>query len=165
MPSEISCAGLQLAIADYTQPGLIVPQLRASDPAGAIEELTHRLGKYEAVGDVLSFYHAAINQEFLTNSALPGGIAIPHARSHQVSHLTFAVGRTAGPVIWKARGARAVELVFLLAVPSTAARDYLVLLSAIVGLSRQPQFLARLRAADNAPEIYGLLQEISLIPA
>jgi mannitol/fructose-specific phosphotransferase system IIA component (Ntr-type) len=149
MPCEISPAGTLVSIADYTRPELIVPRLRGSDPAGIIEELSQRLRAGGIIGDVLSFYQAVVNHEFLSNSALPAGIATPHARSAQVSRLTLAVGRTREPVVWGMKESWPVEHVFLLAVPPTDASNYLSLLSGIAGFGRRPEMLARLHAAAD----------------
>ena len=105
--------------------------MREREPAGIIEELSQRLRGNGIVGDVLSFYQAVVNHEFLSNSALPAGIATPHARSAQVSRLTLAVGRADEPVVWGIKESWSVEYVFLIAVPSTEALNHLALLSGI----------------------------------
>jgi mannitol/fructose-specific phosphotransferase system IIA component (Ntr-type) len=164
MPCEISPAGILLSIADYTRPELIVPRLRGSDPAGIIEELSQRLRAGGIIGDVLSFYQAVVNHEFLSNSALPAGIATPHARSAQVSRLTLAVGRTREPVVWGMKESWPVEYVFLFAVPPTDASNYLSLLSGIASFGRQPEMLAKLHAAADPGCIFELLKEITVRP-
>jgi mannitol/fructose-specific phosphotransferase system IIA component (Ntr-type) len=160
MLCELASARVRGSIADYTRPELMVPRLGESDPPGIIKELSRRLQDQRIIGDLLSFYHAAINHEFLGHSALSLGVALPHVRSPQVARLTLAVGRTPQPVIWGARGSWPVTLVFLLAVPPTDARDHLALLSGIAGLIRQPENLARLTAASGDMEMYDLLKEI-----
>jgi PTS system fructose-specific IIC component len=162
MPIETTCPGIRVSLADYTRAELVVARLRASDPLGIIEELSHALRLQEVLGDLFSFYHAAVNHEFLSNSALPAGLAIPHARSTQVSRLTMAVGRTAKPVIWGGKGSLPVDLVFLLAVPATAAQDHLSLLSGIAGLANQSEMLRQLRAAPDARGMFELLNVIQL---
>jgi mannitol/fructose-specific phosphotransferase system IIA component (Ntr-type) len=164
MPCEILPAGKLVSIADYTRPELIVPQLRERDPAGIIEELSQRLRTNGIVGDMLSFYQAVVNHEFLSSSALPSGIATPHARSAQVSRLTLAIGRAREPVVWGISESWSVEYVFLLAVPSTEAMNHLALLSGIAGLGRQPEMLARLHVAADAQEIIDLLKETNVRP-
>jgi len=154
-----------VSLADYTGIELIVPCLRETDAAGIIEELSQRLRAQQAIGDVLSFYHAAVNHELLSNSALPSGLAIPHARSAQVSHLTLAVGRTRLPVAWGDKSCRPVEWVFLIAVPATDASGYLTLLASLAGLSRSPKMLARLHGATEAEGVLELLEEITVGPA
>jgi len=164
MPCEIPPAATRLSIADYTRPELIVPRLRERDPAGIIEELSQRLRGGGIIGDVLSFYQAVVNHEFLSNSALPAGIATPHARGVQVSRLMLAIGRAGEPVVWGPGESLPVEYVFLLAVPSTAASNYLCLLSSIAGFGCRPELLARFHAAADAPGIFQLLREISVRP-
>jgi len=162
MPCEISRNDMAASIAAYTRPDLIIPRLRESDPAGIIEELTTRLHEQGIIGDTLSFYDAAINHEFLSNSALPTGIATPHARSMQVRRLTLVIGRASEPLIWGMQESWPVEYIFLLAVPPTDGLDYLSLLSGIAGFSRRPELLARLHAATDARCIYDLLKEITV---
>ena len=153
-----------VSLADYTRPELIVPRLRESDPAGIIEELSHRLRAHGIVGDLLSFYHDAINREFLSNSALPVGIATPHARSAQVGRLRLAIGRTSEPVVWGMRGSWTVDCVFLIAVPATDAREYLSLLSGIAAFGHRPEMLQQFRAAADAESVFELLQESRVHP-
>jgi len=162
MPCEISCNDTAVSIAAYTHPELIVSRLRESDPAGIIEELSTRLHEQGIIGDTLSFYDAAINHEFLSNSALPTGIATPHARSTQVRRLTLVIGRASEPLIWGMQESWPVEYVFLLAVPPTDALDYLSLLSGIAGFGRRPGLLARLHAATDEQSIFNLLKEIKV---
>jgi mannitol/fructose-specific phosphotransferase system IIA component (Ntr-type) len=138
--------------------------LRERDPAGIIEELSQRLRAGGIIGDVLSFYQAVVNHEFLSNSALPAGIATPHARSAQVGRLTLAVGRTSEPVVWGVEESWPVEYVFLLAVPPTDASNYLSLLSGIAGFGRQPEMLARLHTAADAAAISDLLKQVCVRP-
>ena len=162
MPCDISRNDTAVSIAAYTRPELIVPRLRESDPAGIIEELSTRLHAQGIIGDTLSFYDAAINHEFLSNSALPTGIATPHARSAQVRRLTLVIGRASEPLIWGMQESWPVEYVFLLAVPPTNALDYLSLLSGIASFGCRPELLARLRAAADTLCIFDLLKEIKV---
>lgn len=164
MPCEPPAVGSLPSIADYTRPGLIVPSLRETDPAGIIEELSHCLRVHGVLDDVLSFYHTVLNQEFLSNSATSAGIALPHARSPQVRQLTLAIGRAEQPVVWGLRASWSVKYVFLLAVPSTDALNYLSLLSSLARLGRQPEMLDRLRLAAGTQDIFELLQEIRVRP-
>jgi mannitol/fructose-specific phosphotransferase system IIA component (Ntr-type) len=114
------------------------------------------------VPDLLPFYHAALNQELLAGSAVECGLAFPHARLTAVKRLQFAFGRTPKPIIWGARGAYPVQLIFLLAVPATDAASYLHLLASLAKLGQQTELLAELRAGDSAEAILAALQQIRL---
>jgi fructose PTS system EIIBC or EIIC component len=151
-----------VTLAGYTRPALIVPELRERDTAGIIGELSQVLHSHGGVADVLPFYHAALNQELMANSALESGLAFPHARLALVKQLQFAFGRAARPVSWGAKGASPVRFVFLLAVPATDAASYLHLLASLARLGQQPDRLAELDAAPNAEQILAVLDTIRL---
>ena len=151
-----------VSLADYTRAALVVPRLRERDTAGIISELSQVLQRQGCVADVLPFYHAALNQELLANSALGCGLAFPHARLSGVKQLQFALGRTPEPILWAAKGAWPVQLVFLLAVPATDAASYLHLLASLARLGQQPELLAQLRVADSAEGILAVLERIRL---
>jgi mannitol/fructose-specific phosphotransferase system IIA component (Ntr-type) len=163
MPLELtSKLATQVTLADYTGPGLIVPVLRERDTAGIISELSQVLQRQGCVPDVLPFYHAALNQELLSNSALPCGMAFPHARLSGAKRLQFAFGRAAQPLNWGANGSAPVQLVFLLAVPATDAASYLHLLASLARLGEQRDYLQQLRAARDAEAILAVLEKITL---
>ena len=149
-------------LADYTQPGLIVPRLRERDTAGVVNELSQALQHEGFVPDVLPFYHAALNQELLAGSACECGLAFPHARLSGVKRLHFAFGRTPEPIIWGARGAWPVQLIFLLAVPATDAVSYLQLLASLAKLGQHTELLAELRVADSAEAILAVLEQVRM---
>jgi mannitol/fructose-specific phosphotransferase system IIA component (Ntr-type) len=116
----------------------------------------------DCVPDVLPFYQAALNHELLSDSANGLGIAIAHARLGGVKHLRFALGRANQPVIWNTKGSWPMQLIFLLAVPATDAASYLHLLSCLVRLGRDPETLADLLAASDAPGVLAVLRKIML---
>jgi mannitol/fructose-specific phosphotransferase system IIA component (Ntr-type) len=151
-----------MRLADYTRRELLLPDLQERDAAGIISELSQVLQQHGCVPDVLPFYHAALNQELMSNSALECGIAFPHARLSGVKQLQFALGRTREPIIWGPKGSLPVRLVFLLAVPATDAANYLHLLASLARLGQQPHFLTALREAEDRKALLGVLERIGL---
>jgi mannitol/fructose-specific phosphotransferase system IIA component (Ntr-type) len=152
------------SLADYTQRALIVPQLRDRDAVGVVKELSQLLHQQGCVPDLLAFYHAALNHEFLVNSATESGIAFPHARLNGVARSQFAFGRTQEPFVWNGKPTVQVQFVFLLAVPATDAAGFLQLLSALARLGQQQNLLAGLRAATSPEAIFELFQHIKVRP-
>jgi PTS system nitrogen regulatory IIA component len=150
------------SLADYTRPALIVPELRERDTAGAVKELSQILHQQGCVPDVLAFYHAALNHEFLVNSATDCGIAFPHARLHGVAQSAFAFGRSPEAFPWGTRPSSPVQLIFLLAVPATDATGFLQLLSALARLGQDEQLLAGLRAQESPQGIFELFKQIKV---
>lgn len=148
------------SLADFTDPSLIVPQLRQRDTAGVVKELSQLLHQQGRVPDVLAFYHAALNHEFLANSATECGIALPHARLNGVVHSSFAFGRSAVPFTWGSRPSPPVQFVFLLAVPATDATGFLQLLSAVARFGRQEALLTALRSQQTTEKLFDFFKQI-----
>ena len=150
------------SLADYTSETLILPQLREGDTAGVIQELTQRLHQDARIPDVLPFYHATLNREFLDSTAMEHGMAFPHARLSGLQRLCFALGRSAAPIPWGTQHAKAVYLVFLLAVPATEAVGYLYIVSGLARLGKNPELMAGLREARDAAAMLAVLRKITL---
>ena len=150
------------SLADYTRVGLLLPELRERDTAGVIGELSQLLQRAGCVPDVLPFYHTALNQELLNNSALACGLAFPHARLSGIKQLHFALGRAPAPITWAAKGAWPVQLVFLIAVPATDAAGYLRLLASLSKLGQTPALLHELRRASHGPGMLAVLEKVGL---
>lgn len=163
MPTDVTPGVIAPAtLADFTCPSLVAPELRERDAAGVISELTRRLQREGCVPDGLSFYHSALNQELLSNSASECGLALPHARMKGIRQLHFAFGRAREPISWGSKDAHPVHLVFLLAVPATDAACYLHLLASLARLGQQPALLQELLTADGAEGILTVLEKLRL---
>ena len=149
-------------LAQFTRATLILQRLREVDPAGVIQELSQALQREGFVRDLLPFYHAALNQELMANSALRCGLAFPHGRMSGVKQLQFAYGRAPRPLTWGAKGSSLVQHVFLLAVPPTDAVAYLHVLASLARLGEQPDQLGELRDAQDPESILAVLQKVKL---
>lgn len=151
-----------LTLADFTRRGLIAPMLRERETAGVIKELSRLLHAEGCVPELLPFYNEALNREFLVNTATESGLAFPHARLSGVSEMFFALGRATEPLVWGAKGSLPVRFVFLVAVPATDAARYLQLLSAMIRLGSNPEWLGRLDAASDTSQMVDVLQQVRL---
>jgi mannitol/fructose-specific phosphotransferase system IIA component (Ntr-type) len=150
------------SLADFTMPALIRPDLRGGEVPSVLHELCDLLHREGRVPELLPFYHAALNREFLSSSAMESGMAFPHARPAGLARLTFALGRSSRPLTWGPRGLVPVTLVFLLAVPPGDSGDYLRLLGALTRLGRSPAWLDQVRAAPDAESLHAILARVSL---
>jgi mannitol/fructose-specific phosphotransferase system IIA component (Ntr-type) len=159
--NETVATSLCGSLADYTHPALIVPELRERDTAGVVKELSQVLHQQGCVPDVLAFYNAALNHEFLVNSATECGVAIPHARLNGVANSAFAYGASREPFTWGGRPSSPVQFIFLLAVPATDAAGFLQLLSALARLTREDH-MAELRLAGTADDIFEFFKSIKV---
>ena len=150
------------SLAAFTERALVLPELHGQDQATVLQELSQALQRTARVPDLLPFYHAVLNREFLISTALDYGIALPHARMAGLKELCFAFGRSRLPIPWGGKEAMPVRLIFLLAVPSTEAADYLLLMAGLSRLGKQTVTLEKLLAAKDANEILALLSQVKL---
>src|SRR4029453_14836495 len=109
--------------------------------------------------DLMPFYHAVLNREFLASTDTEAGMALPHARLPTVPKLAFAFGRSDQPLLW---GTRAVRLVFLFAVPATDSTRYLLLISGLAHLAKDDRLLKKLHTAQDTIQILEVLQQVKL---
>ena len=151
-----------MTLADFTTSELILPNLRGDDVATVIQELSRALQREKRVPDLLPFYHAALNREFLVSSDWEAGMAFPHARLPGLKELSFALGRCNQPLDWGAKAGHPVRLIFLIAVPATESTQYLSLVSGLARLAKDSRFVERLRTATDASQMFEVLQQIEL---
>lgn len=151
-----------MSLADFTEPALMLPELSGQDPAVVIQQLSQALQRTSRVPDLLPFYQAVLNREFLISTALDYGIALPHARLSTLKNLCFALGRSSAPLQWGTKDSPPVRLVFLLAVPSTEAAEYLLLMGGLGRLGKDPLLLSQLLAAGNSNDMFSVLRQIKL---
>lgn len=152
-----------MTLADFTGPALILARLRGLDGASVIQELGQALHRGNRVPDLLPFYHAALNREFLGSTSLEPGLAFPHARLAGLKELSFALGRSQKPLSWWGASTRCpLRLVFLLAVPATDSTQYLQLISGLSRLAKDTRLVENLHAAPDSLQMLEVLRQIPL---
>ena len=98
-------------------------------------------------------------RERLGSTGFGSGVAIPHARSKQVSRPAAVVLRLQHPVEFKAADAMPVELVFGLLSPENAGAMHLHALAAISRLVREESVLEALLKAPDSEALFALLSD------
>ncbi len=150
-----------------TSPRLISVQLVGLDEdlgatsSDVIRVLADRVAATGRAADGASLAADAIKREASVGTGVPGGIAIPHARSASVSEPTLAMSRLARTVSFGAPDGDA-DIVFMIAVPEGADKDHLTVLSTLARALIREDFTAALRAATTPQEIVDLVdREVS----
>jgi mannitol/fructose-specific phosphotransferase system IIA component (Ntr-type) len=161
-PETLIQSTTAMTLADFTSPGLIVPHLRGQDTAMVIQELSQAMRREQRVPDLLPFYHAALNREFLVVSDWEEGMAFPHARLPGLKQVFFALGRSDESLSWVGKAVHSVRLVFLIAVPATDSTQYLSLISGLARLAKNERLVNRLHGARDTFEIIEVLKQIEL---
>ncbi|WP_431801027.1 PTS fructose transporter subunit IIABC [Microbacterium sp. bgisy203] len=142
---------------------IITPELvRLDEPLGTdkravIDALAARVAATGRATDAVALAADAWKREETDETGLPGGIAIPHAKSPAVREATLAFARLKPGVDFGAPDGPA-DLVFLIAAPDTAAEEHLAVLSRLARAFMRDDFTAGLRAAATPEEVVALVQ-------
>ncbi|GAA3333154.1 PTS transporter subunit EIIA [Curtobacterium albidum] len=122
-----------------------------------IRVLADRVAATGRAADGNALAEDAIKREASVGTGVPGGIAIPHARSASVSSPTLAFSRLARKVPFGAPDGDA-DIVFMIAVPEGADKDHLTVLSTLARALIRDDFTAALRAAATPQDVVDLVQ-------
>ena len=161
-PSAMISTNPAPTLADFTSPGLILPQLRGRDASAVIQELSQVLQSEQRVPDLRLFHQTVLNRESLMSSDLEAGMAFPHARLPVLKKLSFAFGRSQQPINWSGQAGSKVQMVFLMAVPEDDSGQYLSLISGLARLAKDRRLVEKLLTAPDAVQMFAALQEIKL---
>ncbi|RPE78721.1 MULTISPECIES: fructose-specific PTS transporter subunit EIIC [unclassified Frondihabitans] len=121
-----------------------------------IRALAARVAADGRAGSAESLADDAIKREASVGTGVPGGIAIPHARSSSVSEPTLAMSRLARKVPFGAPDGDA-DIVFMIAVPEGADADHMTVLSTLARALIRDDFTAALRAAATPADVVALV--------
>ncbi|GAA3627245.1 fructose-specific PTS transporter subunit EIIC [Microbacterium awajiense] len=128
------------------------------DKAAVIRSLAARVAAQGRATDGDALYADAWAREQKDETGLPGGIAIPHAKSAAVTQASLAFARLKPGVAFGADDGPA-DLVFLIAAPDTAAEEHLAVLSRLARSLMRDDFTAGLRAAITPEEVVRIVDE------
>lgn len=122
-----------------------------------LERASEMLSAHYPEIDARRLLQGLLTRERLGSTGLGEGVAIPHCRDEQCQAPAACLLRT-HPIDFDAPDDRAVDLVFVLAVPSHGQRVHLEILGALARAFDDPGNLAMLRSAETASEMFEALQ-------
>ncbi|BAU33272.1 PTS fructose transporter subunit IIABC [Microcella alkaliphila] len=128
------------------------------DKAAVIRALAARVVAEGRATDADALFADAWAREEQDETGLPGGIAIPHAKSSAVTEPALAFARLAPGVDFGAPDGPA-DLVFLIAAPADAPEAHLAVLSKLARHLMQEEFTSGLRAATTEADVVQLVLE------
>ncbi|MDY0909448.1 fructose-specific PTS transporter subunit EIIC [Microbacterium sp. CFBP9034] len=128
-----------------------------ADKAAVIRALAARVVAQGRATDAEALFADAWAREQKDETGLPGGIAIPHAKSAAVTQPSLAFARLSPGVAFGADDGPA-DLVFLIAAPEGAAEAHLAVLSKLARSLMQDDFTSGLRAARSNDEVVTIVR-------
>ena len=145
-----------MKIADFLSPSDVMIDVAAADKQKLLSVLARKAGSNL---DVLPAHVLAELQkrEELGSTGVGGGVALPHARFHQVGKPTGMLARLRKPIDFDAVDGEPVDLVFLLLLPEAPDGEQLGALALISRKLRKPEVTAALREAGDGAQMYRTL--------
>jgi len=145
-----------MKIADFLSPANAMIDVAAADKQKLLQTLARRAG---TIVDVLPDRILAELQkrEQLGSTGVGGGVALPHARFHQVSKPTGLLLRLRKTIDFDAVDGKLVDIVFLLLLPESPDGEQLGALAAIARKLRTPEIITALHDARDGREMFRAL--------
>lgn len=143
-------------ISDFLSPSDVMIDAAAADKQKLLLALARKAG---SILDVLPEHVFAELQkrEELGSTGVGGGVALPHARFHQVDKPIGMLIRLRKPIEFDAVDGEPVDIVFLLLLPESPNGEQLGALASIARKLRKPEVTAALRGARDSAEMYRTL--------
>lgn len=131
--------------------------------ASVLHHISELMAASDANLSVENLFEAYWHRESLGSTAIGSGVAIPHICCSKVSTPRACLLKLAHPVDFDAQDKQPAFLVIGLLVPGEQPQLHLKILSDLVTLLKQPEFLEACEQADTPEELFAcLLGEISL---
>ncbi len=130
-----------------------------ADKEAVIGRLARQLADSGRATDSDGLITAIMARETQSATGLPGGIAIPHARSPHVGTASIGFARLEPRVDFGAPDGPA-DLVFMIAAPDAGGSEHMKLLSSLARALVRPDFVESLRNASSSDEVVNLVEGV-----
>ena len=124
-------------ISELLDPTRIALHVRATKRTAALNEVAQLLAGHPDMLNFESFYAELLARDRLDTTCLGNEIALPHARTEHVKAIVLAVGRSDTGVLFE-NSHENVRLMFMLGTPKTKPGDYLLVVSTLCKLLKDP---------------------------
>lgn len=148
-----------MKIVDILHKKCIVPELRADNKKGVLEELTTALLNYKGNLNKDALVEVLLEREKLGSTGIGDGIAIPHGKLRDLDELVLSFGRSVPGIDFDSMDGRPTHLFFLLVAPENSAGVHLRALAKISRLLKGAHFRKKLMDANSKEEIFQVIHE------
>jgi PTS system nitrogen regulatory IIA component len=145
-----------MKVSDFLSSADVITDVAFADKQKVLEDLARRAAAIVDVQPAL-ILSELVKREQLGSTGMGGGVAIPHARFHQVSKPFGMLVRLKRPIAFDAVDDQPVDTIVLLLLPDAPNGERLGALACIARKLRDPAIMAALRRARDGAEIYRTL--------
>jgi fructose-specific phosphotransferase system IIA component len=139
---------------------LIRMNVKASSKTEILMLMVNMLYAQKAIDSVERFKNAIFGREEIMSTGIGKGIALPHGRDICVHELKVAVCLLEKPIDFDALDQEPVRIVFMIAVPQSAGKQYMRVLSSISHFTREEEHRKMMLTSQTNQELSNILKEI-----
>ena len=132
----------------------VIPDLRAKDKKGVLEELAGVITNQRPSLDKGSLVRVLLERERLGSTGIGDGVAIPHGKFHELEQPIISFGRSRKGLDFESMDGQPTFLFFLLVAPENAANIHLKALAKIAKMLKNSTFRKNLMEASTRDELY-----------
>ena len=122
----------------------------------ALNEVARLLSTHPEVANFDGFYNELLARERLDTTYLGNEIALPHARTEHVKSIVLAIGRSDTGILFENCN-QTVRLMFILGTPKSNPTDYLMVVSTLCKILKEPANRELLMSAATPEEFAAAL--------
>ena len=132
----------------------IIPDLKARDKKGVLEELSEAIVSHEPTVDKHSLVKVLLDREGLGSTGIGDGVAIPHGKFDGISYPIISFGRSRQGLDFESVDGQPAFLFFLLVAPENSANIHLKALARIAKILKNSSFRKILMEVSTRKELY-----------
>lgn len=137
-------------------PSRINLQVQSTKRTAALNEVSRLLAAHPEVANFDGFYNELLARERLDTTYLGNEIALPHARTEHVKSIVLAIGRSSTGIHFENCN-QTVRLMFILGTPKSNPTDYLLVVSTLCKILKEPANRDALMGATTPEEFIAAL--------
>ena len=147
-----------MKICDVLQRKAILPDLKAQNKKGILEEMVVPVAEIAAVSQE-DLVKVLMERERLGSTGIGGGIGIPHGKMKDLESLVLGFGLSRKGVDFESLDGQPTHIFFLLVTPENSTGLHLKLLARISRILKIDPFKDRLLNAADKDEIFEIIKE------
>jgi nitrogen PTS system EIIA component len=132
----------------------IIPDLKARDKKGALEELAGTVVSTRQSLEKNSLVKVLLERERLGSTGIGDGVAIPHGKFHGIDEPIISFGRSIKGLDFESMDGQPVFLFFLLVAPENSTSVHLKALARIAKILKNSSFRKMLMELPSRKELY-----------
>ncbi len=143
-----------MKLSEIIEKNSIVPELKANDKAGVLEELAQVISDHVSSIEKEALVKVLVERERLGTTGIGDGVAIPHGKLKGIGRPIISFGRSKDGIDFESIDRQPVYLFFLLVAPDNSSGIHLQVLAKIARILKSNTFRKKLMETETREELY-----------